>query len=135
MIGAIGDEKLNNIIVFSVSSDKVLTFDNFEQTSSIRTGKHEIHLQKPKTEFLGPDLDTITFTMRFDVALGINPMSEIEKLRLVQRSGSPVSLVIGGKSYGENLWAIKSFRREHRQVDNRGNVLVAEVSIELEEYI
>ena len=83
MIGAIGDEKLNNIIVFSVSSDKVLTFDNFEQTSSIRLGEHEIHLQKPKIEFLGPDLDTITFTMHFDVALGINPMAEIEKLRLV----------------------------------------------------
>ena len=73
--------------------------------------------------------------MRFDVALGINPMSEIEKLRLVQRSGSPVSLVIGGKSYGENLWAIKNFRRTHKQIDNRGNVLVAEVNIELEEYM
>ena len=61
-------------------------------------------------------------------------MAEIEKLRLVQRSGSPVSLVIGGESYGGNLLAIKNFRRAHKQVDNRGNVLVAEVDIELKEY-
>nr|WP_240479661.1 phage tail protein [Paenibacillus wynnii] len=35
--------------------------------------KHDIIGQKPKTQWLGPGLDTITFTMWFDARYGLNP--------------------------------------------------------------
>jgi len=135
MIGVIGDQKLNRVITFTTSSDKVLTFDGFEQSSSVRLGKHEVHMQKPKTEFLGPELDTISFVIRLDVAFGVNPIEEIRKLYQLQKEGEAVSLVIGNRSYGENLWTIKSLRQQYKQVDNRGNLLIAELNIELEEYV
>lgn len=135
MIGIIGDQKLNRVITFTTSTDKILTFDNFEQSSFVRLGRHDVHMQKPKTEFLGPELDTISFVMRLDISFGVNPIEEIKKLYQLQKDGEAVSLIIGNRSYGENLWVIKSLRQQYRQVDNRGNLLIAELNIELEEYV
>lgn len=129
MIGALGD------VVFVVSDDTIRTFDNFERNTESRWATHDIHLAKPKSEYLGPGLDTISFSMRFDVAYGINPRKEMDALVELARSGKAVPLVIGGKGLGVNLWKIKSLKQRWIHVDNRGNVLVGEVEVELEEYV
>jgi hypothetical protein len=129
VIGALGD------VVFVVSADTIRTFEDFERETASRWGKHGIHLAKPKPEYLGPDLDTIRFTMRFDVSYGINPRREMDALVELARSGKAVPLVIGGKGLGVNLWVVKSLRQRWTHVDNRGNVLVGVVEVELEEYV
>ena len=129
MIGALGN------VVFVVSAETVRTFDKFERSSEGRWAKHEIHLQKPKSEFLGPDLDVITFEIRFDVAYGINPRKEMDELIALARSGESVPLVIGGKGIGVNKWVIKSQVQKWTHIDNRGNVLISSVELTLEEYI
>lgn len=129
MIGALGD------VVFVVSADTLRTFEDFERETASRWGKHDIHLAKPKSEYLGPDLDIIRFTMRFDVSYGINPRREMDALVELARSGKAVPLVIGGKGLGVNLWVVKSLRQRWTHVDNRGNVLVGVVEVELEEYV
>ena len=129
MIGALGN------VVFVASADTIRTFDNFSRSTASRWAKHERIGQKPKTEFIGPDLDTINFAMRFDVAYGINPRKEMEDLLDIARSGQAVPLVIGGKGLGVNLWIIKSVKQNWTRVDNRGNVLVGTAEVELEEYV
>lgn len=121
--------------MFVVSADMIRTFENFSRSTASRWAKHEIMGQKPKTEFVGPDLDTISFKMRFDVMYGINPRKEMEALLDLARSGKAVPLVIGGKGLGMNKWVVKSVDQEWVYVDNRGNVLVGVVNITLEEYI
>jgi len=129
MIGALGN------VVFVASADTIRTFEDFSRSSAGRWAKHEIIGQKPKSEYIGPDLDTISFKMRFDVMYGMNPRKEMDALLELARSGKAVPLVIGGKGLGVNKWVVKSVDQEWVRVDNRGNVLVGIANVTLEEYV
>ncbi|WP_028551761.1 phage tail protein [Paenibacillus sp. UNC451MF] len=129
MIGSLGD------VVFVATDDTIRTFTDFSRKSTARWGKHEVLGQKQKSQFLGPDLDTISFSMRFDVSYGMNPLQEMEILLEMNRSGQAVDLTIGGKSLGVGLWVITSLEQAWNVIDNQGNVLVGTATISLEEYI
>jgi hypothetical protein len=129
MIGALGD------VVFVVSADTIRTFEDLSRSTASRWAKHEIIGRKPKLEYIGPDTDTISFKMRFDVAYGMNPRKEMEALLELARSGKAVPLVIGGKGLGVNKWVVKSVTQNWVHVDNRGNVLVGVAEVTLEEYV
>lgn len=129
MIGALGS------IVFKVSVNQVHTFQDFKRTSSGRWAKHEIHGQKPKEEFLGPDLDSISFKMELKRSLGNNPRYDMEKLMILTRTGEALPLVIGGDAMGFYRWVVKDVEQEWENIDPKGNVLSATVSITLDEYI
>lgn len=129
MIGALGD------VVFVVSADTIRTFEDFSRSTASRWAKHEIIGRKPKLEYIGPDTDTISFKMRFDVAYGMNPRKEMDALLELARSGKAVPLVIGGKGLGVNKWVVKSVTQNWVHVDNRGNVLVGVAEVTLEEYV
>ena len=129
MIGTFGD------VVFEVSAEKIRTFDNFTRASAERWAAHEIIGQKPLSEFIGPGLDTIGFSMRFDAQSGVNPRVEMEKLLVMSRSGQAETLIIGGKGLGVNKWVIKSLTQKWQTVDNQGNLLVGVLDVSLEEYV
>jgi phage protein U len=111
------------------------TFDDFSRESSDRWAEHETIKQKPPSEFLGPGLDTISFTMRFDVRFGMNPRVEMEKLLIMSRNGQVETLIIGGKGLGVYKWYITSLKQKWQIVDNRGNVLIGVLDVTLKEYV
>lgn len=122
------------VVVFETSSDKILNFNDFTRQSSTRTVDHEILLKKPKTEFLGPNLDTISFTIRLSSMYGVKPLEEMNKLLILQRAGTPVTLTIGEKGIGVNKWTIEELEQGWNTIDNQGNLIEAELSITLKEY-
>lgn len=122
-------------VVFEVSSERIRTFDNFTRKSADRWASHEIIGQKPKSEFLGPGLDQITFTMRFDVQHGTNPRTEMENLMIMSRAGQTAELTIGGKGLGVNQWKIVSLDQKWEVIDSQGNLLRSELDVTLEEYV
>lgn len=131
-LGALGD------IVFISSMTnpvKVRTFDEFQRSSTDRWGNNEIHLQKPRSQFLGPGLDTISFSMTFDAALGMNPRKEMEKLLEYSRSGKVMPLSIGGKALGAGKWKITGLVQEWSSVDSKGILLRSKLQVTLEEYV
>lgn len=129
MIGALGD------ILFKVSIQDVNTFQDFNRSSAGRWAYHEIHMQKPKSEFLGPELDTITFSMQFESALGRDPRHDMEKLMILTRTGEALPLVIGGDPIGYYRWTVESTEQEYKRVDNKGNVISGSIAVTLKEYI
>lgn len=129
MIGALGD------IIFKVSAENVNTFQDLVRNSSGRWAYHAIHMQKPKSEFLGPELDTITFTMQFDVNLGRNPRYEMEKVMILSRTGEAVTLVIGGDALGYYRWTVESVEQQYKNISSKGKVLSGAISVTLKEYI
>lgn len=129
MIGAWGD------LVFTVSADQVKTFDAFKRDESSRWSQHDIHLNKPKSEFLGPGQGKITFTMHFSASMGVNPIVELDKLVRYVRSGEAHTLVIGHKRYGVGKWYMSSVNEDFKYIDNRGNVLSGSANVSLEEYV
>lgn len=126
MIGYLGS------IVFTVSAENVKTFDSMQRSGSVRWSEHAIHGKKPVLEFVGPNADSLRFTMRLDVALGVNPIEEIKEMRQLMNDGEVLPLVLAEKYVSD--FAIESIDDSWLHVDNRGNILVADISVSLKEY-
>jgi phage protein U len=128
VIGSWGD------ITFAVSRNKVKTFDDLKWDSGAQYTTHNRHLKEPLLEFTGPDAESMTFSMFFSVFLGVNPITEVAKLLQAMRRGEVNRLVIGAKAYGTNKWVITKLSNALKRYDNRGNLLVAEVSVTMKSY-
>lgn len=122
-------------VVFQASPDLVRTFDEMTRTTAGRWANHEILGKKPKSQYIGPGLDQISFTMYFNALLGVNPRKEIDKLVEYDRSGKVSSLIVGGKKLGVGLWKITGMTQNLLTFDNKGTLLTASVSLTLEEYV
>jgi len=129
MIGNFGD------ITFIASADVVRTFTDLSRNEQGRWAKTDRVLLKPTSEFLGPDLSTVTFNMKFNAQLGVNPRKETDNLIRMARDGRVAPMVLGGRRMGVAKWAIKGVDVKYKTIDNRGNVIIAEASVSLEEYV
>lgn len=128
MLGSLGS------VVFETSIDRIRTFDNLKRQGKARFATHELVDRKPSLQFTGLDLDTLSFDMRFDVSLGLNPLKELKSLREIRDKGEAVDFILNGQPIGENLWVIESIDENLDVIDNKGNILVATVSVQLKEY-
>jgi hypothetical protein len=127
MIGYLGE------IVFETSSEKARTFFNLSRKTSGRWEAHNLHGRKPELEFSGPDLTVIDFSMRLDMALGINPAEEISEIRTAIEDGAVLPLVMAGDYIGD--FVIEDMNETWSYVDNQGNLLVAEIKLKIKEYV
>lgn len=128
VIGTWGD------ITFAVSRNQIKTFDGLKWDSGAKYSTHDRHLKEPLLEFTGTDVESMTFTMFFSAFLGVNPIAEVSKMLKAMRRGEVHRLVIGPKAYGTNKWAITKLSNSLNRYDNRGNLLVAKVSVTMKSY-
>lgn len=129
MIGSLGN------IAFVVTQKTVRTFTDFQRTASGRWAQHERLGQKPLSQFLGPGLDTVSFSMLFDASYGIKPRKEMDNLTRLERSGRAMALTIGGEAVGVSLWVITSLSQSWDVVEGHGKVMRGTAKITLQEYI
>lgn len=127
MIGTFGP------VTFSSSSRSVRTFSDLKRSRSFRFAKHDVISGKPKLERIAEDLDSISFTMRFDLALGVDPRAELDRLDSIFRSGDANNLMVGGSPLG--MFVIEKMDEDWRRIDGRGRLIVASVDLQLTEYI
>lgn len=124
-----------NELVFEVSTEKVLTYDEYKRESKARYARHELINQTSVLEYLGRDLEEITFTMMFTVSLGINPAEETSKVRKLCLDGVADYLILGNTVVGENLWTIESVSEAKKAVDHFGKTIVSSVEVKMVEYV
>lgn len=129
VIGCLGD------IVFQVSEDIVETISEMEWSGSAQYAVHQRHAGNALTEFIGVDPDKVSFTMTLARELGVDVETEIEKFRSMEEKGEAVRLVIGTKSYGRYRWNLLKHSVKYRHHDRQGNPIVADVTVELQEYL
>lgn len=122
-------------LVFKVSSKQVITFNNFRQTISSRWSDSVPIGKKPKSEFNGPDLRKISFTMIFDINLGVKPRKMLEKLERLVCKGVVNPLIIGNKRVGYQKWRITSVGEEWDSILSNGVLTHAKVDVKMEEYV
>jgi phage protein U len=127
MIGVLND------IVFVVSADFIRTVSDIQKNRSARIAKHEVIGSKPKLEFQGEDLVTMSFGIRLDASLGVAPQRDINKLSVMESTGEIVDFVVGDVYHGSFL--IDSISEVTKYTDRNGNVTVAELSVSMTEYI
>ena len=130
MIGYFGKD-----IIFETSDQRILTFTGLTRETASRYNGHELIETKPKTEFIGPGLDTITFTIDLNGNNGVKPREEMEKWLDKAREGEAEIIVIGGKPLGADKWVVKSVSQAWGTVLNRGELFSGKMDISLEEYI
>ena len=126
-IGTLGD------IVFKVSKETIQTFENMQLESKVKYAKHERHLKKTILEFQGMENDKGSFTMYLSAYLGVNPLTLQAKIDKYMNSGKILPLILGGKKYGTK-WVITSHTKGYKKFDGKGNLLIAESTVSIEEY-
>ena len=126
---------LGSLIVFEVSSDKVLTFNNMTQSVSGRWATHAVIRGKPKSEFLGPGQRKISLPIFLSVNHGVKPRKTMEKIEKAIEKGTPYPLVIGGKKVGSNQWVITDMSETWGTIIRDGKLASAHLSLNLAEYV
>jgi phage protein U len=128
-LGCFGD------IGFVTSDRRIMSFSGLKREVSGRYGTHEIIGGKPVTEYLGPGLETITFTITLNGNLGVKPREEMERWVKKAEQGKAEFLVVGGKPLGNDKWVVKSLSQAWEAVFNKGELFSGKVDVTLEEYI
>jgi phage protein U len=129
MIGSLGK------VVFVATPKTIRTFADFTRSTAGRWANHEVIGKKAVKQFIGPGLDTVTFTMHFDAKYGINPRKEMTALQQLAALGKAMPLTIGGQAMGSQLWVVTQLSQSWDVVDKDGNVVSGNVDITLEEYL
>lgn len=122
-------------VVFEVTPNKINTFTDLEKSNKSRWSEHEIHGKKAKLEFEGAGLIDINYRLLLRVENGINPMKEIAKLEKMNDGGKAASFILGNKPISPNKFVITEISEALKNIDSRGNILSAEVTISLKEYV
>lgn len=135
MLGAIGSKELDDVIVFEVSDEKILTLLNFVRNTSVRFAKNDVLLKKPVSQFIGPELDKISFKIILKAQYSVNPKAEMDKLICLQRDGATVSILIGKSAFGMYRWRIVELGMPWDIIDNKGVCISSTLDISFEEYV
>lgn len=116
---------------FSTNDNRILTFTNFRRKITARTAKHNIIGTKPRLEYLGKDLESITFTIELNAMLGVKPYKEEQKL--MKRIGYVAPLVIGGKKICSKAMLIGQ-SDAYEIVLKRGEIFSMKIDVTMTEY-
>ena len=126
---------LGNLITFKISTNKVLTFKNLKKTVSGRWSTHDIIKSKPKQEFLGADVQSLSLDIVVFAQKNVKPRTVIKKIENAVEKGKAYTFVLGGKKIGSNKWIIKSVSETYDVIYNKGEIVQASLSLTLEEYV
>jgi phage protein U len=121
-------------VTFEVSTDKVLTFNGLSRGGSARWSLHEIHLKKPMPEFLGPGQETVSFKIRFTALHGVNPETELNKLRAFRDTGKVSSFILGTQPISSSYWYIDDISEDYKTIDGKGRIISVDATVTLKEY-
>lgn len=131
-MGKIGN--LGKLIVFEVSTKKVLTFNKMMQTVKGRWAVQEPILGKPYPEFLGPGQRTISLPVHLSVMHGVAPRKTMERIEKAVEDGTPYPLIIGNKKVGSYQWVITEMSEAWGEVIQGGRLASVNLTLSLGEY-
>ncbi len=129
MIGSLGE------VVFEVSTERVRTFRDFQIQRSAKYSEHAIHGRKGLLEFTGLPPASISFSIRLDAGLGVNPKEELNTLHDILNKHKAVPFILDGEPQGDGLWVLEGLDENHEIIDKHGTSIAVEVSLKLKEYI
>lgn len=127
-IGSMGD------IPFVVSYGKIRTFSDYGRSGSGRWAKHDLIGRKPVMEFLGPDVEKVSMKIQLRTDHGINPESELERLRKMRDTGAVFPFILGGAPVSDNYWLLEDIGENVSYWRAGGKILSVSVDITLTEY-
>ncbi len=122
-------------VVFETSDAKILNFTKMQRNVKGRWTVHNRIGEKPKKQFLGPDADTVTFTICLNAEHGVRPRATVETIEELIRTGEPQTVVIGKKRIGTGKFVITEISENWKTILNMGEVASITCDLTLEEYL
>ena len=122
-------------IIFSVSDQKVLTYNNMSRTVGASWATHSRIGLKDQVEYLRPNLQKLTFEIALDFNYGVDPRAIIERLERAAELGEVHPFIVGGKPVGRLPWRLTSTSEAWEKIYNNGALTNAKLNITLEEYL
>lgn len=107
-VGSLGD------VVFEVSGACVCTVSGVQFSREARYEDHQVQGAAPRPEFLSPGLGTGTLTILLRRDLGVEPLTEAERLRRMMDEGEVVRLVLANANLGR--WTIRRLSESWRHM-------------------
>ncbi|MCI5713669.1 MAG: phage tail protein [Lachnospiraceae bacterium] len=129
MIGSFGP-----YMNFAVTDDFLFTFDNFKRNVEGRWSDHNAILSKKYSEYIGPELSTMTFDILLSAAHRINPRVMLDVLEFEVTQGQVEMLVIGGRRIGNCYYKITKMSEAWNAITNNGVLYECMVTLTVEEY-
>lgn len=126
--------KFGNLITFSVSDKKIMTFGSLKREGEGRWKEHALIGRKPRKQFLGPDNETVTITITLDARHGVKPRKTLENIISYRDKGKADYLIIKGQKVCSNKMVIVKTSDTWDEVWNRGELVRADIDITFEEY-
>lgn len=123
------------LIVFETSDKRILNFNSFQRTISGNWAIHERIGKKPQSEFLNPNLQSVTFTIILDAMHGVRPRRMIDTITNAVETGIVEDVIVGGQKIGKNKWKITQMGETWDVVLDGGELLRATLNLTLEEYL
>ena len=127
-VGSMGD------IPFVVTYGKIRTFSDYGRSGSGRLAKHDLIGRKPVMEFLGPDVEKVSMKIQLRTDHGINPESELGRLRKMRDTGAVFPFILGGAPVSDNYWLLEDIGENVSYWRAGGKILSVSVDITLTEY-
>lgn len=127
-VGSMGD------IPFVVTYGKIRTFSDYGRSGSGRWAKHDLVGRKPVMEFLGPDVEKVSMKIQLRTDHGINPESELGRLRKMRDTGAVFPFILGGAPVSDNYWLLEDIGENVSYWRAGGKILSVSVDITLTEY-
>lgn len=127
-VGSMGD------IPFVVTYGKIRTFSDYGRSGSGRWAKHDLIGRKPVMEFLGPDVEKVSMKIQLRTDHGINPESELGRLRKMRDTGAVFPFILGGTPVSDNYWLLEDIGENVSYWRAGGKILSVSVDITLTEY-
>ena len=129
MIGTLGTD-----LVFETSDNYVLTFDGMTRDVSGRWATHETPGVKPRAEFLGPGLQSVSLPITLSSNLGVKPREMLERVEQMVETGDTEYLILGYRPVGKNRFRVTASSETWDVIYNRGELARAKLTLTLEEY-
>ena len=129
MIGSLGT------LIFTVSSSQFLTFNNFKREVSATWNTVERIGTKPLPQFGGAKLQSLSLVIILDAQLGVKPREMMEKIEKMIEAGEANPLIIGKNISGLHEWIITKSSESWDYILNKGELIKATVTINLQEYL
>ena len=122
-------------IQFRVNSIKLLTFKDLTFQKTAKFQHHEVIGKKPLSEFLGQDLEKLSFSIDLYEGLIVSVKEQLEILNNYHKEGRPLEFVVGTSSFGLDKWVITDLSESYNQIYRNGAITQVSADISLEEYI
>jgi Phage P2 GpU len=123
-------------LVFETSGMRVHTFSDLSVSTENRFAEHQVHLETPVLEYVGPGLTAVSFSMNFNKIWGSDPIKSLLVLRAYLKFGFVSPLLVGMRpvTLGFNMFVCTRVSEDHKWFDAAGKLFGAGVDVELREY-